>query len=329
MEVNMKVSVVIPVFNADKFLRIAVISALEQIETAEIILAEDNSTDNSLDVCRSLEKEYPCVSLVRHPDLENHGAGATRNLGVRNASMEYLSFLDADDFYLTDRFKVAAELFSELENIDGVYEAIGVCFEDEDARNKWISYEDSDITTLSERVCPDILFDLLLEGGKGTFSLDGLTVKRSLFEKCGYFFENLRLHQDTAMIIKMAQFGRLHPGRLDTAVAMRRVHGGNRSISNYARNLTSSLMWKTLFEWSMQNRIQTDRITAVFQNYLYFMYRNAIDRQCGIRIDIRQLGALAKETLMHPILSTRALREHFRRKSDIESSLSKGQDHSQ
>ncbi len=53
----MKVSVVIPVFNAEKFLRIAVMSALDQAETAEVILAEDNSTDDSLDVCRSLEKE--------------------------------------------------------------------------------------------------------------------------------------------------------------------------------------------------------------------------------------------------------------------------------
>ncbi len=316
MKVDMKVSVVIPVYNAEQFVRNAVISALDQPGTAEVILAEDNSSDDSLDVCRSLEKEFRCVLLVRHPDGENHGAGATRNLGVRNATMEYLAFLDADDFYLADRFRVAAELFNEQEDIDGVYEAIGVCFEDEEAENKWISYEDSDITTLSERVCPDKLCNLLLEGGKGTFSLDGLTVKRRIFEKCGFFFENLRLHQDTAMIIQMAQFGRLYPGRLDTPVAMRRVHSGNRSISDFDRNLTSSLMWGTLFKWSMENRIQTDRKTAVFLYYLYFMYRNVIDRQSGKRIDSRQLRILISESLKHPILSVRALIEHFRRKTD-------------
>ncbi|MCD4700399.1 MAG: glycosyltransferase family 2 protein [Candidatus Aegiribacteria sp.] len=310
----MKVSVIIPVYNAEQFLKIAVMSALDQAETAEVILAEDNSADDSLDVCRSLEKEYQRVSLVRHPDLENHGAGATRNLGVRNVTMEYLAFLDADDFYLADRFKVAAELFSEYENIDGVYEAIGVCFEDEEAENRWISYENSDITTLSECVCPDKLCDLLLEGGNGTFSLDGLTVKRSIFKKCGYFFENLILHQDTAMTIQMAQFGSLHPGRLDAPVAMRRVHSGNRSISNYDRNYTSSLMWKTLFEWSIENRIQIVRITAIFLQYLYFIRCNVIDRRSGNRIDLRQLRILILETLKHPILSARALKEHFRRK---------------
>ncbi|MCK4807015.1 MAG: glycosyltransferase family 2 protein [Candidatus Aegiribacteria sp.] len=103
----MKISVVIPVYNAGQFVRSAVVSALNQAETAEVIRAEDNSTDDSLRVCRSLEKEYHNVLLIRHPDGEDHGAGATRNLGVRNATIEYLAFLDADDFYLVDRFKVA------------------------------------------------------------------------------------------------------------------------------------------------------------------------------------------------------------------------------
>jgi len=314
MKAEMKISVVIPVYNAEQFVRNAVLSALDQAETAEVILAEDNSADDSLDVCRSLEREFRCVLLVRHPDGGNHGAGATRNLGVRNATMEYLAFLDADDFYLADRFKIAAELFNEHINIDGVYEAIGVCFEDEEAESKWISHGEEDITTISESVCPEKLCDLLLEGGKGTFHLDGLTVKRSIFDKCGFFFENLRLHQDTAMIIQMAQFGSLYPGRLDTPVALRRVHSGNRFVSDYNRYFTSSLMWKTLFEWSMENRIQIDRKTSVFLYYLYFMYRNVIDRQSGKRVDSRQLRILISESLKHPILSVRALIEHFRRK---------------
>ncbi|NOQ22170.1 MAG: glycosyltransferase [Candidatus Aegiribacteria sp.] len=311
----MKISVVIPVYNAEQFVRSAVVSALDQPETAEVILAEDNSTDDSLVVCRSLEKEYSRVSLIRHSDGENHGAGATRNLGVRNATMEYLAFLDADDYYLADRFKVAAELFNMHENIDGVYEAIGVCFEDEEAENRWKSYENSNITTLSKRVCPDKLCNLLLEGGKGTFSLDGLTVRKIIFEKCGFFFENLRLHQDYAMNIQMAQFGRLYPGRLNTPVAMRRVHAGNRIISDYNRYFTSSLLWKTLFNWAMENKLQTDRTIPIFLHHLYFIYCVVIDRHSGKGIDIQELRILILEVLRHPILFIRALSEHFRRKT--------------
>ena len=315
MKTNMKISVVIPVYNAEQFVRNAVVSALEQAETAEVILAEDNSTDDSLRVCRSLEKEYHNVSLIRHPDGKNHGAGATRNLGVRNATMEYLAFLDADDFYLADRFKVAVELFSRHENIDGIYEAIGVCFEDDESENKWISHGENDITTLPERVSPDRLIDLLLGNKKGTFSLDGLTVRKNIFEKCGFFFENLRLHQDYAMNIQMAQFAKLYPGRLTTPVAMRRVHSGNRILSDYNRYLTNNLMWKTLFKWAIENRLQTDRTTTIFLYHLYFMYCLSIDRHSGKRINIRELRKLILETLKHPILFIRALREHFRRKT--------------
>lgn len=310
----MKVSVVIPVYNAEQFVRSAVVSALDQFETAEVILAEDNSNDDSLNVCRSLEAEYSRVLLVCHPDGKNHGAGATRNLGVRNATMEYVAFLDADDLYLTDRFRVAEEFFVRYENIDGVYEAIGVFFEDKEAENKWISYGEDDITTLSERVCPEKLFDVLMKGGKGTFHLDGLTVKKGIFEKCGFFFENLKLHQDTAMNFQMAQFGRLYPGRLDTPVALRRVHSGNRFVSDYNRYLTSSLMWKTLFKWALKNKVQNNRMTAIFLNHLYFIYCNVIDRHSEKRINIQELWKLILEPLKHPILFIRVLIEHFRRK---------------
>lgn len=315
MKDSMKVSVVIPVYNAEQFVKSAVVSALEQPETAEVILAEDNSTDNSLAVCESLENDYHRVLLIRHHDGGNHGAGATRNLGVRTATMEFVAFLDADDLYLADRFKTAEELFRSHDNIDGVYEAIGIFFEDDEAENRWISRGDDDITTISERIRPEELCGALLKGGKGTFSLDGLIVKRSIFEKCGYFFENLRLHQDTAMNIQMAQFGRLYPGRLETPVTLRRVHSGNRFVSDYNRYLTSSHMWKTLFKWAMENRLQSDRITAIFLNHLYFMYCVATDRHSGKKIDIQKLGILILETLRHPILFTRVLIEHYRRKN--------------
>ena len=51
------------------------------------------------------------VRLLHHPDGKNHGAGATRNVGIKNAKYDYIAFLDADDFYLSERFKVAQQLF--------------------------------------------------------------------------------------------------------------------------------------------------------------------------------------------------------------------------
>ena len=80
-----EVSVIIPVYNAEKFVRNAVLSALACEEVAEIVLVEDQSPDNAFEVCKSLEKEFDQVKLIQHSDQGNHGAGASRNLGIRNA----------------------------------------------------------------------------------------------------------------------------------------------------------------------------------------------------------------------------------------------------
>ncbi|GAF72464.1 unnamed protein product, partial [marine sediment metagenome] len=102
----MDVSVIIPVYNAERFVREAVESALAQEETAEIILVEDGSPDNCWDICQLLAVQHAKITAIRHADRKNHGAGASRNLGIRNSHCEYVAFLDADDLYLPNRFAV-------------------------------------------------------------------------------------------------------------------------------------------------------------------------------------------------------------------------------
>jgi len=91
-----KVSVVIPVYNAAEFVRKAVESALEQEQTSQVVLVEDGSIDGSLAVCRQLESQYPSVTLVRHMDGGNHGAGASRNPGIQRSDAPFVAFLDDD-----------------------------------------------------------------------------------------------------------------------------------------------------------------------------------------------------------------------------------------
>ena len=167
-----------------------------------------------MDLWRSaklLQTSHEKVRLIRHPNGENRGAGASRNLGIRNAKNEYVAFLDADDFYLPGRFDVPRQLFQSHPDIDGVYEAVGVHFENTAARERWFSAGGNELTTLSEKVKPEHLFDALVNGGKGHLHLDGILVKKKIFDRCGYFHENLRLHQDTAMTIQMAESGVLIP----------------------------------------------------------------------------------------------------------------------
>ena len=98
----MKISVIIPVYNAGKYVKSAVESALMQDETKGVILVEDGSPDNSLQVCRELAEKHEAVTLYRHPDHQNHGAGESRNFGIEKAACDYIAFLDADDLWKPD-----------------------------------------------------------------------------------------------------------------------------------------------------------------------------------------------------------------------------------
>lgn len=91
----MKISVIIPVYNTGKLIRRAVMSVLDQkAEELEVILVDDGSTDASGDICDSLAAED---ARVRAFHQENMGVSSARNTGLRQASGEYVMFMDSDD----------------------------------------------------------------------------------------------------------------------------------------------------------------------------------------------------------------------------------------
>jgi glycosyltransferase involved in cell wall biosynthesis len=313
----MKISVIIPVYNAERYVSNAVESALQETETAEVILIEDGSPDNSLQICRALEDKFDKVKLLRHPDAQNHGAGATRNLGIKYSKCDYIAFLDADDFYLPQRFKTAKKLFKMHDNIDGVYEAIGVHFYEPKSERNLHSMRFKSLTTMSAAIASEDLFEALTRGKKGFFHLDGLVVKRNLIERCGLFFDHLKMHQDTAIIIQMSLYGKLIPGQLDKPVAMRGVHDQNRILSNYNAFQTRFRLWQTLFSWALKEKISTNKLIILFHNYCYSMLKLFREIRHSHDADTAQLKTILYESLKHPILSIGALFEYFSRRMPV------------
>jgi hypothetical protein len=95
-------------------------------------------------------------------------------------------------------------------------------------------------------------------------------VKRSVFEKTGYFDENLPLHQDDAFKIKAAAVSRMAPGKLEEPVAMRRVHEHNRiSAPRSNRDVYKMrlLLWSTLWNWSRQH-VDREKQQRIFKAML-------------------------------------------------------------
>ena len=123
-----KVSVVIPVFNGERFIGDAFPSALGQtFRDFEIIVVDDGSIDQTEKIVRQFSD---CVAYHRQ---ENRGAAAARNLGVMCTSGEWIAFLDADDIWYPQKLAVQFEavamnpgiafVYSDMDTID-VHEAI-------------------------------------------------------------------------------------------------------------------------------------------------------------------------------------------------------------
>lgn len=94
---DVKVSVIIPVYNQEKYLRKCLDSVVCQtLKEIEIICVDDGSTDSSLSILKDYEKSDSRIVVISQ---DNAGAGAARNNGLKHAKGEYLSFLDSDDFF--------------------------------------------------------------------------------------------------------------------------------------------------------------------------------------------------------------------------------------
>ena len=105
MNSNPKISVIVPVYNAEKYLDRCMKSIYDQTFTDyEIILVNDGSTDNSDEICCRYRDQDDCVTYIKK---ENEGAGSARNKGIEVARGEYLAFPDVDDWF-------EPEMYSEL-----------------------------------------------------------------------------------------------------------------------------------------------------------------------------------------------------------------------
>ena len=91
------VSIIIPIFNASQSIMISIKSLMTQsfpFDKQEVILVDDGSTDDSLDICRRIARWHRNIHVFHQ---ENKGVSAARNLGLKHAKGKYIFFLDADD----------------------------------------------------------------------------------------------------------------------------------------------------------------------------------------------------------------------------------------
>lgn len=169
-------SVIIPTYNHADFLSIALRSVLDQTFTDfEVVIVNNQSTDNTLDVINSLEDER-----VRVINFSNNGViGASRNVGITESTGSYVAFLDSDDTWHQDKlYKVAKTIASDPNT--GL-----ICHNQYLVRNGVVSSQSSYGPPSGYR---GELFDYLLFDGNGP-STSATVVARKFLEQAGNFSE--------------------------------------------------------------------------------------------------------------------------------------------
>jgi len=280
---NFKVSVITPVYNAAPYIRKAVESAINLDDVGEVILIEDCSTDNSLEICKQLELEHPKVKLIQHPDNNNHGAGASRNFGIKKSDYNYIAFLDADDYYLPNRFEVEKKLFADDQGIDGVYGALGIHYYNAESQRQFqLEFSNQTFLTLSAPVdYNDLIYVFLNEkyGITGSFHTDCITLKKSVFTTVGLFNEQLRLQQDVDLWLRIAAKCRLVAGQLNAPVAMRGVHENQRMTNVENQKKYAIMRWKFQKKWFKENITDQKLLKTFNRKYYEFITSNCPKRQ--------------------------------------------------
>ena len=266
----MNISVIIPVYNAAVFIEKAVHSALFHNEVKEVVVVNDGSTDNSLQILQTLQESDSRIKIYHHENNSNKGRSASRNLALKNASQAFIAFLDADDFYLENRFDNDKMVFESNDSVDGVYNAVGFHFYREATIEELKVHI---LDTIQESLEPKELFDAMLSGKYGHFHIAGLTIKKIIFDRIGYFNESLAVAEDTDLILKMTLVKILVAGNIKEAVAMRGVHDTNVFNQTEVYKIYRSKMYESVIAWSFKNNIQKNKIDLILNWLFYFRYK--------------------------------------------------------
>jgi glycosyltransferase involved in cell wall biosynthesis len=198
----MSVSVIIPVYNGEKYLAEAIGSVLRQdVPGLEVIVVDDGSRDGSVPAARTFR---PRVSIV---EQEHRGPGAARNSGARAATREFLAFLDCDDYWAPGKLARQLARFEADPAPDIVFTHV-------------LNFYSPELTAdqRSAIVCPPEPMPGIIPST--------LLIRRSSFESVGPFPEDVVIGELVPWLARARDLG-MRIETLPEVLAYRRLHESN------------------------------------------------------------------------------------------------------
>lgn len=212
---NPKVSIIIPVYNGSNYLKDAIDSALNQTyDNIEIIVINDGSTDNGK--TRHIALSYK--DKIKYMEKENGGVSTALNLGIKNMSGKYFSWLSHDDLYEPDKISKQIEEMERHSDKTILYSNYKLV----DYKNQFIDNIILDHDEYSKKPLQSII----------NMDMNGITllIPKTAFEECGVFDENLRCVQDYDLWVRMMSVYKFV--HMNDVLASSRVHPNQVSNKN-------------------------------------------------------------------------------------------------
>lgn len=227
MQNNPKISIIVPVYNAEKYIKRCMDSIYAQTLTDyEIILVNDGSKDNSLFLCREYAKNDKRVKVI---DKENGGAGSARNAGIEVARGEYLAFPDADDWFDSNMY---AELYTIAKSGDFDVVFSGVNYYEQGYNGEMVYSRSANVKELryfTKQECRENVMEFFPTST--IFDVPWNKIyKRETANEYGIRFTNLRRCQDATF-------------NIDFYNCVKKVASTDKAYYNYMEN-TQSGVWK-------------------------------------------------------------------------------------
>lgn len=189
---KVKISVIVPVYNTRNCLERCVDSICGQTyENLEVILVDDGSTDGTGQLCDTLARQDSRISVYHK---KNGGASSARNLGLQNATGDYIGFVDSDDYIDADAYQKMAELI-----LTGEYPVVQISRDERDESGKRLP--DVCVPPKDMRFCDSETFikELLLHQADCSFCTK--LIRKELFTK--HRFPEGELNEDFKLLIEL------------------------------------------------------------------------------------------------------------------------------
>lgn len=267
---NPKISVIIPVYNAEEYLEECLNSVLGQsMKEIEVICINDGSTENSLNILKQFRGRDERVHIISQ---DNESAGAARNRGLEIARGEYLSFLDADDFFESHMLSTAYEKAKK-------YEADIVVFRSNQFDEKKKSYCES-TWTIKDQYIPNIdvfshkdvkenFFDCFIG-----WTWDKLFRTKFIREN-NIFFQNQKSINDLLFVYSaLSKAERI--SIVQEILVHKRINNSNSISTNYSKSKTWTCFYqallglkKQLIQWGIFKELERDYINYALKFSLW------------------------------------------------------------